>query len=52
MSNHNLLLDVAKARQADIAREVAVTRVIHLVQRSQKSTSFARKLRFFIATHI
>ena len=36
MSNHNLLLDVAKARQADLAREVAMNRVVTIQRRSQK----------------
>jgi hypothetical protein len=50
MSNHNLLLDLAKARQADLAREVAMNRVGHIVRRSQKPESLARKLRLLLAS--
>jgi len=50
MSNHNLLLDVAKARQADLAREVAMNRAVTIQRRSQKPASLARRLRLFLAS--
>lgn len=50
MSAHYLLLDMAKERQAYLAREVAKNRGVKAAQRSQRPVSLARKLRLFLAS--
>jgi hypothetical protein len=44
MSNYSLLLDVAKARQAELAREVEIARISRELRRSVKPTGIAKLL--------
>jgi hypothetical protein len=48
MSEFNLLLDVAKVRHAELAREVEMTRTPRSLRRNRKSTSIAKKIRSFL----
>jgi hypothetical protein len=50
MSNFSLLLDVAKARQAEIAREAEITRVTKMLKPGRKSNRLAQKMRSFLAS--
>jgi len=50
MSRHSLLYDVAKAKQAEVSREVEFSRISRSLRRDRKSTSLAKKLRTFLTT--
>ncbi|MCJ7700695.1 MAG: hypothetical protein MUO62_03855 [Anaerolineales bacterium] len=50
MSNYSLLLDVAKARNAELVREVAMTRLGHEFKRNQKPIKVMKKLRMFLSS--
>ncbi len=50
MSDFSLLFDVAKVRQAELAREVEIARKGHNLRRNSKPTSITRKLRTYFAS--
>lgn len=51
MSNYSLLLDVAKVRQAELAREVEMARITRELKRNRKPTKLAKMLRIFLTSH-
>jgi hypothetical protein len=50
MSNYSLLLDVAKARQAELLHEVEMTRITRALRSKRKANSILKKLQVFLAT--
>ena len=50
MSDYSLLLDVAKVRQAELIREVEMTRISRNLRRNRKTTSIAKKMRTFLTS--
>jgi len=50
MSNYSLLYDVAKAHHAELAREVAMTRLGRDFMRNQKPAKVTKKLRSFLSS--
>jgi hypothetical protein len=44
MSNYYLMLDEAKVRQAELAREIENTRIRKELKRGRKPNAFAKKL--------
>jgi hypothetical protein len=51
MSNYSLLLDVAKVRQAELAREVEIARITKELRRNRKLTKKAKTLRISPTSH-
>jgi hypothetical protein len=51
MSNYSLLLDVAKVHQAELAREVEITRISRELKRNRKPTRLAKMLRISKTSH-
>jgi hypothetical protein len=50
MSNYSLLLDVAKVRQADVAREVEIARIKRELKLNRKAIKTAKKQRISTAS--
>ena len=50
MSNYSLLLDMAKAHNVELVREVEMTRISKNLRRNRKTLSFAKKLRTFLTS--
>ena len=50
MSNYSLLLDVAKVRQADVAREVELARIKRELKLNRKTIRTAKKQRISTAS--
>jgi hypothetical protein len=50
MSNYSLLLDVAKVRQADVAREVEFARIKRELKLNRKAIRTAKKQRISTAS--
>ena len=44
----SILYDVAKARHAELAREVEMTRIQRNVRRNRRSTSIIKKMRLLL----